>query len=263
MHFRMVVEYDGTDYAGWQIQPEARTVQGTLETALLELLGHPVRVAAAGRTDAGVHAIAQVVAFHTDRALAPETVCRALNALTPRDLSVRAVDCVPDSFDPRRSASARVYIYRIWNRATPSPFWRRWAWHVRQPLSLEQMSAAAEHLLGVHDFTSFRAAGCDAEHAVRRVDRSVFRRDGDLISYRIEATAFLRHMVRNVVGTLVEVGRGRRTADAVRVLLEARDRTLAAATAPAHGLCLTEVRYEGPTPTGAPSDAGPDKGLTA
>lgn len=264
MQFRMVIEYDGTGYAGWQTQPDARTVQSTLETALARLLGHPTRVSAAGRTDAGVHALAQVVSFRTDRAIAPETVCRALNALTPEDLSVREVDLVPDSFDPRRSAAARVYVYRIWNRATPSPFWRRWAWHVRQPLSVEQMNVAAAHLVGEHDFTSFRAAGCEAAHAVRRVNRSGFSRDGDLLSYRIEAKAFLRHMVRNVVGTLVEVGRGRRAADAVRVLLEARDRTQAAATAPPHGLCLAEVRYDLAYPgRGAEREPGAAGDLTA
>jgi tRNA pseudouridine38-40 synthase len=244
MQFRMVVEYDGTGYAGWQTQPDARTVQATLEEALARLLGHATRVTAAGRTDAGVHALAQVVSFHTSRAIAPDTVYRAVNALTPADLAVRAVDVVADSFDPRRSAALRVYVYRIWNRAAPSPFWRRWAWHVRPPLAVERMNDAAAHLLGEHDFTSFRAAGCEAAHAVRRVGHSRFARQGDLLSYRIEATAFLRHMVRNVVGTLVEVGLGRRAADEVRLLLVARDRTLAGVTAPAHGLCLAEVRYE-------------------
>jgi tRNA pseudouridine38-40 synthase len=243
VQFRMVIEYDGTEYAGWQIQPGVRTVQSTLEDALERLLGHPARVSAAGRTDAGVHAAAQVVCFRTEREIAAEVVSRAMNALTPDDVAVRGVDLVPDSFDPRRSAASRVYVYRIWNRWTASPFWRRFAWHVRQPLSVERMNAAAAHLLGEHDFTSLRAAGCEAAHAVRRVSASEFRRDGDLCSYRIEATAFLRHMVRNAVGTLVEVGSGRRDADDVRALLAARDRNLAAATAPAHGLCLAEVKY--------------------
>jgi tRNA pseudouridine38-40 synthase len=187
------------------------------------------------------------VCFRTDSEITPDTIRRAMNALTPHDLAVHCVDVVPDAFDPRRSAVARVYVYRIWNRPEASPFWRRWAWHVRHPLSLERMNAAAVHLLGEQDFTSLRAAGCDAAHPVRRVVSSELSRDGDLCSYRIEATAFLRHMVRNAVGTLVEVGCGRREADDVRVLLAARDRTLAGATAPAHGLCLAEVKYAGET----------------
>lgn len=243
MQFRLVIEYDGTDFCGWQIQPTGRSVQATLEQALETLFGHAVRVSAAGRTDAGVHAAAQVVSFHVGKEIDPNTVLRALNALTPRDIAVSSADTVPDSFDPRRSARSRTYVYRIWNRAVPSPFWRRYAWHIGKPLDLAAMADAAACLLGEHDFTSFRAAGCDAPTTVRRVDVSALEWDGDLLSYRIEATAFLRHMVRNIVGTLVEVGQGRRTSTDVQTLLAARDRTGAGITAPAHGLCLVEVKY--------------------
>ncbi len=243
MHFRLVVEYDGTDYCGWQIQPNGRTLQGTLEDALSRLLGHPARVAAAGRTDAGVHAAGQVVTFRTERPLTAATVQRALNALTPADIAVRAVDVVAEDFDPRRAAHSRAYLYRVWNRPTASPFWRRYAWHLPLPLDLSAMAAAAAPLLGEHDFSSFRAAGCDARHPVRRVTVSRFEHDGDLLCYQIEATAFLRHMVRNIVGTLVEVGRGQRPADELPGLLAARDRTRAGPTAPPHGLCLTAVTY--------------------
>jgi len=243
MRFCLVVEYDGTDYQGWQIQPDGRTVQGVLEEALQRLLGHPVRVAAAGRTDAGVHAAGQVVSFATDRDFDTVTILRAVNALTPRDLSVRAVDAVPDDFDPRRSAQSRCYVYRIWNRRIPSPFWRRFAWHVELPLDMAAMGAAATALVGEHDFTSFRAARCDAAHPVRRVLRSEVSRVGELLNYEIEATAFLRHMVRNIVGTLVEVGVGIRSPEDMTVLLNDRDRNLAGVTAPAQGLCLVEVRY--------------------
>jgi tRNA pseudouridine38-40 synthase len=232
MHYRLLVEYDGTDFHGWQVQPDTRTVQGTLETALGRLLGVPTRVAAAGRTDAGVHATGQVVCFHSDRVL----------SLTPVDLSIAGVDTVADDFDPRRAACRRSYRYRIWTRAEPSPFWRRYAWHVPWALDLGAMRTAAAHLLGEHDFSSFRAAGCDAVHPVRRVFVSTVEHHRDLLSYEIEATAFLRHMVRNIVGTLVEVGQGRRSPD-LCALVAARDRTLAAATAPALGLCLTAVRY--------------------
>jgi tRNA pseudouridine38-40 synthase len=197
--YRLLLEYDGTDYCGWQIQPDQRTVQATLEEALARLLGCPTRLSAAGRTDAGVHAAGQVACFRTTRSLDPATVRRALNALTPRDLAVRCVDTVPDDFDPRRSASSREYVYRIWNRRVLSPFWQRYAWHVG-------------------------------------------RRD-DMVVYTIEGTAFLRHMVRNIVGTLVEVGWGAREVDSVRELIQLRDRARAAATAPPHGLCLTRVDY--------------------
>jgi len=168
---------------------------------------------------------------------------RALNALTPDDLVVLAAEQVPDNFDPRRAARSRRYEYRIWNRPEPSPFWRRYAWHIPWALDLDPMRAAAHALVGERDFSSFRAAGCDAAHAVRRVLLSEIERRGDLVVYSIEATAFLRHMVRNIVGSLVEVGQKRRSAD-FAALLAARDRTLAAETAPPQGLCLVEIRYE-------------------
>jgi tRNA pseudouridine38-40 synthase len=243
MHFRLIVEYDGTEFHGWQVQPGERTVQGTIEDALGRLLGHAVRVAAAGRTDAGVHASGQVVCFHTERELDSTTIARALNALTPRDISVLGAEVVPHDFDPRRAARCRRYVYRVWNRKVPSPFWRRFAWHVTHPLAVEPMAAAAAMLVGEHDFTSFRAAGCDAAHPVRRVLRSDVSVQADLICYQIEATAFLRHMVRNIVGTLVEIGSGRRSPGEMEALLAARDRTLAGVTAPAHGLCLVAVDY--------------------
>ena len=244
MHYRLTIEYDGTDFHGWQLQPDRRTVQGTLEEALARLLGCPTRVAAAGRTDAGVHAAAQVVCFHSAREIPAAILGRALNALTPDDLTVCAVDVVDDDFDPRRAARSRRYIYRIWNRAEPSPFWRRYAWHVPDPLAVDAMDVAAGTLAGEHDFAAFR--GADAEpvrSTVRRVLESRLARSSGLLVYRIEATAFLKHMVRNIVGTLIEVGRGDRPADTMRDLLACRDRTRAGATAPAHGLALIEVRY--------------------
>jgi tRNA pseudouridine38-40 synthase len=242
MRYRLIIEYDGTDFHGWQIQPGARTVQATLEEGLVRLLGHPTRAAAAGRTDAGVHACGQVVCFESECEMSPTTLRRALNALTPVDLTVRSAEAVPDDFDPRRAARSRRYVYRIWNRREPSPFWRRYAWHVPWALDLEAMQCAAAQLVGEHDFSSFRASGCDAAHPIRTVLLSELTRRGDLLLYAIEANAFLRHMVRNIVGTLVDVGSARRRTD-LATLLAARDRTMAAATAPALGLCLTDVRY--------------------
>lgn len=243
MRFKLTIEYDGTEYHGWQVQPNGRTIQAVLEDAVARLLGESTRVTAAGRTDAGVHASGQVVAFSVQRSMAPERLLGALNALTPRDISIRGVAVVADDFDPRRAARSRVYIYRIWNARWPSPFWNRYAWQVWQPLDIEAMRAAAAHLLGEHDFSSFQAAGCDAEHPIRRVLRSEIERNDHLVTYVIEATAFLRHMVRNIIGTLVEVGTASRPATDLVRLLAARDRTLAGPTAPARGLCLTQVKY--------------------
>jgi len=244
MQFRMDVEYDGAGFAGWQIQPDERTVQGEIEAALARLLGRDTRAVAAGRTDAGVHARGQVVCFHTDRSLSPDVVRRALNALLGKDLAIRGVDVVADDFDPRRSARRRSYEYRIWNDRVRSPFATRHSWHIARPLDLDSMRRAAAYLVGEQDFSSFRAAGCDANHPIRLVFTSDCSRDDrSLLVYRVTATAFLRHMVRNIVGTLVEVGSGKRAADSMPALLAARDRGLAGATAPPHGLCLTAVEY--------------------
>jgi len=243
MRFKFIVEYDGTAYHGWQIQPDGPTIQGALEDAIRQMVGESVRVAAAGRTDAGVHAAGQVVSFSLQRDMPADTLLRGLNALTPRDITLRDAEVVADDFDPRRAARSRVYVYRIWNTRWPSPFWRRYAWHVARPLDIEGMRAAATDLIGEHDFTSFQAAGCDAENPVRRVLRSEIASAAPLLTYTIEATAFLRHMVRNVIGTLVEVGAGQRAAADVVRLLAARDRTLAGPTVPPCGLCLNQVKY--------------------
>jgi tRNA pseudouridine38-40 synthase len=245
MQLRFTVEYEGTAYQGWQLQPGGPTVQEVLERALATALREPVRVRGAGRTDAGVHACGQVAVARVTRV--PDDLARlqkSLNALTPDDVAVRDVAVVDDAFDPRRHARSRVYEYRIWNAPAPSPFWRRFAWHVPDALDVDAMDAAARALVGEHDFAAFR--GADAEpvrSTVRRVLESAVECGAGPLVYRIEATAFLKHMVRNVVGTLVEVGRGARRADAMRELLAGRDRTRAGATAPAHGLVLVAVRY--------------------
>ena len=245
MQLRLTVEYEGTAYRGWQLQPDGPTVQAVLEQALSTALRERVRVRGAGRTDAGVHACGQIAAVRVREVPADlERLQKSLNALTPDDVAVRDITVVDDAFDPRRHARSRVYEYRIWNVAAPSPFWRRHAWHVPSQLDVAAMDEAARVLEGEHDFASFRAA--DAEplrSTVRRVLESSLRVDGRLLVYRVEATAFLKNMVRNVVGTLVEVGRGERVAGTFRELLAVRDRTRAGATAPAHGLVLVNVRY--------------------
>ncbi len=243
MNIKLTVEYDGTNYHGWQIQPNCESIQGVLEQAVSTFLRTPTRVTGSGRTDAGVHALGQVVIFATEKELQPHRIRRALNALTPPDITIKEVDIVPESFDPRRDARSRVYEYRILNRPTPSPFHLNRAWHLHVPLNVKAMLAAISCLLGEHDFSSFRAAGCDSAQPNRTVYRTTLEQHGELLVYTIEATAFLRHMVRNILGTLVEVGHGERSADSFQHLLELRDRTKAGETAPAQGLFLIEVKY--------------------
>lgn len=243
MNIKLTIEYDGTNYHGWQIQPTGETIQSVLERAVSTFLGKSTSVTASGRTDAGVHALGQVVNFFSEKEFDRHRMQRALNALTPDDITIKDVEGVPDSFNARRDGHSRVYEYRILNRSTPSPFHLNRAWHLHDDLDLAAMREAIRCLEGEHDFSSFRAAGCDAPHPVRKVYQTSLDQRGELLAYTIEATAFLRHMVRNIVGTLVEVGRCQRTAESFVELLEVRDRTKAGPTAPAHGLFLMEVKY--------------------
>jgi len=243
VNIKITVEYDGTHYHGWQFQPKGETIQSVLERAISTFLGKPTRVTGSGRTDAGVHALGQVANFFSDKDFNAYRLQRALNALTPQDITVKAVELVPDTFDARRDGRARVYEYRILSRATPSPFHLNRAWHMHDRLDVEAMRQAISCLLGEHDFSSFRAAGCDAAHPIRKVYRVSLDPRDDLLVFTIEATAFLRHMVRNIVGMLVQVGQGLRTPRSFSEVLQARDRTKAGKTAPACGLFLVEVKY--------------------
>lgn len=243
MNVKLTIEYDGSNYHGWQIQPNCESIQAVVERAVSTFLGTSTRVTGSGRTDAGVHALGQVVSFSTEKDFTPHRIRRALNALTPQDVTVKDIEIVADAFDPRRDARSRVYEYRILNRPTPSPFYLKRAWYLHDPLDVEAMRQAISCLPGEHDFSSFQAAGCDAVHPIRKVYRTAIDQRGELLVYTIEATAFLRHMVRNIVGTLVEVGRGERSPEWFSELLAARDRTKAGDTAPAHGLFLLEVKY--------------------
>jgi tRNA pseudouridine38-40 synthase len=247
---KLILEYDGTRYVGWQVQRNGRSVQAELQEALGKLLGGPVEVTAAGRTDSGVHATGQVVCFDTERQLPLKAYWRGLNGLLPEDIAVVRAEEVPAEFDPRRWSRGKRYRYRVSNRSTRSPLRRHTHWELYAPLDVEAMTRAATHLLGRHDFSAFRASDCQAAHAVREVRRlEVEGRVGDAVSFVVEGTAFLKHMVRNLVGTLVEVGKGRRPEAWVAEVLASGDRTLAGPTAPAQGLVLEEVFYgEGPPP---------------
>jgi tRNA pseudouridine38-40 synthase len=243
--FRLVLEYDGTEFAGWQSQAQGeRTVQGTLAAALAEIAGAPVRVTGAGRTDAGVHAEGQVAAATFETRLDPATLQRAVNAHLPRDVAV--VDCLParDGFDPRREATGKLYRYALWNAPSPSPLRRRRFHHVPAALDVAAMKEGAAHLLGRHDFASFQAAGSPVTETVRTLHRlELAGSAGAELLLSFEGDGFLRHMVRNLVGTLLEIGLGRRPAGSLPALVLARDRTQAGPTAPARGLTLVRVDY--------------------
>jgi tRNA pseudouridine38-40 synthase len=241
---KLVLEYDGTRYVGWQVQPNGPSVQAEVERALEALHKAPRRVIAAGRTDAGVHALGQVVSFFEREPLPVKAYMQGMNAILPADVAVRAATLEPDGFDARRSASGKRYRYRIQNDPVRAPLSRHSAWQVFRPLDADAMRAAAVHLLGRHDFACFRAADCACAHAVRVIRRcEVAGESGGRIDVVLEATAFVRHMVRNITGTLVDVGTGRRTPESLPALLLTRDRGLAGPTAPPQGLCLEEVFY--------------------
>lgn len=244
---RLTLEYDGTDFVGWQRQLNGRSVQAVLESALVELHGALVTAAAAGRTDAGVHALGQVVAFDAPRVLPAKAYLRGLSSLLPDDVAVVAAEEVSDTFDPRRWATGKRYRYLVSRRPGRAPLLRRTHWEVFTPLDLRAMRVSAPALLGTHDFSSFRAADCEAPHPRRTLRELELHEEGEVLRIEVEGTAFLRHMVRNIVGSLVEVGRGKRPPGWVGEVLGAKDRTLAGPTAPAHGLTLVEVTYgDGP-----------------
>ncbi len=241
---KLVIEYDGTRYVGWQVQPNGPSVQAEVERALATLHKGPRRVTAAGRTDAGVHARGQVVSFPEERPLPPVAYVKGMNALLPEDVAIRAASLEPDGFDARRSARGKRYRYVIENGETRAPLGRLQAWQLFVRLDVPAMREAATHLLGRHDFAAFQAADCACDHAVREVRRlDVLGEAGGRIELVFEATAFVKHMVRNVVGTLVEVGQGKRPAGSLPALLATLDRREAGPTAPPQGLCLEEVFY--------------------
>jgi tRNA pseudouridine38-40 synthase len=246
---KLTLAYDGTRLVGWQRQAEGESVQGLLESALARLQGASVAVHGAGRTDAGVHALGQVASAEVTLAHDTGTILRALNGQLPPEVRVLRVDEAPSRFHARFSAKAKSYRYLIANTAVQSPFARPWSWHVPEPLDLDAMNAAAAAIVGRHDFAAFQSTGGDVATTVRVIGRSSFAphaagADGEpLLAYEIDGDGFLRHMVRALVGTLVEVGRGARTPESVRALLDGGSRSDAGPTAPPHGLFLVGVEY--------------------
>ncbi len=243
MHLKLTLEYDGTSYHGWQLQQNAVTLQGTLEGVLARLCGESVRIRVAGRTDAGVHALGQVVSFKSEKVADLQRLQRSLNALLPHDIVVIRLEEVPDAFNPRRDALSRTYLYRIWNHPWPSAIQARYSWHVPFPLDRDAMDQAAALLVGEYDFSSFQGADSVERNPLRTVLRSTIRRTGEFLVYEVKARSFLRHMVRNIVGTLVDVGRGALSVEDFTQILAARDRTRAGLNAPPQGLFLVAVKY--------------------
>lgn len=240
---RIVLAYDGTPYLGWQQQPQGPTLQSVLQDCLKVITGERIVVKGSGRTDAGVHALGQVANFHTFSTMKPQDFLRALNSLLPPSVAVLDADDVDGTFDAQFSCVNKVYRYRVFNNRNRSPFEVRRSWHVATKLDIESMSCAIRMVCGTKDFSSFRAAGCVARSPVRTVTAGRITHDGGILAFELEADGFLRHMVRNIVGTIVDVGRRRFSTDDFGEIVAARNRTRAGIAAPPHGLYLVRVDY--------------------
>lgn len=240
---KLTIEYEGTGYAGWQIQPNGVSVQEVLEKALARLTGETIRLCSSGRTDAGVHAKGMVAAFRIGKSIPLRAFSDGLNSLLPPDIAVREAEEASPHFNPRRDATGKHYRYTIHNSRRRSPLNRLFAWRVAGDLDLAAMRRAAGHLVGERDFAAFRAANCAAKTTIRRIDSLDITRDADLVLIDVVGSGFLKNMVRIMVGTLVDVGRGCLDPDDIPGLIKTGDRKLVGITAPPQGLCLMEVFY--------------------
>ncbi len=251
---RLLIQYDGTTYSGWQVQPGAVTIQGLVETSLKKITGEDSNVIAAGRTDAGVHALGQVACFKTSSRLALDILQNALNAHLPQDIRIMGADEAQESFHARFSACRKSYVYLVSTDRIISPFLHRYVWRLPYSLDLDAMSKSISCLIGTHDFSAFRGSGCAAKTTVRTIfessietheslDFMTLRLSGHIVRFRFEGDAFLRHMVRNMVGTVIESGKGRMKPEDIVMIMEGRDRRCAGPTAPAQGLFLEKISY--------------------
>jgi tRNA pseudouridine38-40 synthase len=248
---KLILEYDGSRYAGWQRQPDQPTIQEAVETAVLQLTQATVSVIGAGRTDSGVHALGQVASFRIERPWTPREWIRGMNARLPEDIAVRSAAIVPDDFHARYAARGKLYQYRILNRGERPALDRAYVWHVHKALDQQAMEQAATFLVGSHDFSSFEDSLTDNEDPVCDLRQLSLSRQGDLLTIHAYADRFIKHMVRSIVGTLVEVGHAKRKPEAVKAILAAKDRTAAGRTAPPQGLFLVRVDYEEGRGTGS------------
>ncbi len=247
--YRLVVEYDGRPYRGFQAQAELPSVQASIERAVLGFSGETIRLAAAGRTDTGVHATGQVVHIDLAKPWRPQVVRDALNAhLVPEPIAIREADIVEEGWHARFSATERRYLYRILNRIAPPALDQGFVWHVKKPLDAEAMHEAAQALVGHHDFTTFRDAQCQSKSPIKTLDLARVTRVGDEVRLEFAARSFLHRQVRSMTGAIAEVGVGRWTAEDLAAALEARDRKACGQVAPADGLCLVGVRYDNDRP---------------
>lgn len=250
MNYRFLLQYDGTDFHGWQVQENSRTIQGELERVIGMLEDADVKVVGSGRTDAGVHADGQVANVHLNRKFTPEKLKQAINGNMWRDIRIMRCEEAPDEFHARFNARSKTYIYRVVNAPVMSPFWRRFAHHETRPLDVGRMNDTARLFLGEHDWTAFSSAQADGENRVRNVtDFTVEshwddRAQGVMIEFRISAKGFLRYMVRSIVGTMLEVGRGEKDSDTIQTAIITGNRDLAGKTASAQGLTLLKVDYD-------------------
>lgn len=244
---KLILEYDGSRYAGWQRQPDQPTIQEAVETALFQLTQESVPVIGAGRTDSGVHALGQVASFRIERQWTPREWLRGLNARLPEDIAVRSAAIASDDFHARYDARGKLYEYRILNRGERPALDRAYLWHVHKPLDEPAMKQAATHLVGSRDFSSFEGTLTDNEDPICHLRQLSLEKQGDMMTIHAYADRFLKHMVRNIVGTLVEVGHGKRPPGALATILAAKDRTAAGRTAPPQGLFLLRVDYDDAT----------------
>ena len=240
----MVIEYDGTAYCGWQRQKNGVSIQQVLEEKIRLITREEVTVIGSGRTDAGVHALNQVASFRSSTSLPEEILCRGINGLLPPDIVVKKLEEVPVEFHPQYSARGKIYVYKICNRRLRPALGRKYCWFIQHPLDLTAMKQAAGYLIGRYDFSCFCATGSSVKDRTRTVKSvSIIKGDDGLLEITIEAQGFLRYMVRNIVGTLVEIGRGKRKPSEMKEIIDSRDRNIAGITAPACGLYLKEVKY--------------------